>query len=350
MLRARAAGIVTGLVACSWLSVRAGVAMAQGEGAMARQRVAVLRLAFNGGVSEAARDLFARRLVEGLAAAQFDVLAGHDVRQRLGTAGVDAGSCHAGECLARAARALEVSFLVIGAVEEHDKTYEITLELVNGRSGVNIGTNRERCEICGTEEATEKVGLAASALRARLEVLARTPARFIIRSRPAGARLAIDGAPVGRTPVDHELPSGVHKLDLSAEGYDPLERTVTAVSGVDETLDLDLVPLPTKFPYRLAGWSALAVGVAALAVGIWAVTTDGREDTCPPAQQDVDGHCPTVRNTRTLGAALMGVGAASATLGVTWIYLGTAGIPRAAEGGTPGRALAGVSIGVGGRF
>src|SRR5580692_8214303 len=161
-----------------------------------KQRVAVVRLAFEGNVPEVARDFFGQRLVEGLAAARFEVMTGAMVRERLAAVGV--------------------AFLVFAAVTEHDKTYDITLDLVNGRSGVTIGTNRERCEICGVEEASEKVSLAASALRARLEALANTPARFIIRSRPAGARLALDGEPLGRTPIDRELPAGVHKLEVAA--------------------------------------------------------------------------------------------------------------------------------------
>jgi hypothetical protein len=297
----------------------------------ARQRVAVLRLGFEGGVPEAARDLFGERLVEGLAAAQFEVLAGLTVHHRLATAGIDPATCDGGNCLARAASALEVGFLVVGSVDEHDKTYEITLELVNGRSGVPIGTNRERCEICGVEEAGEKVGLAASALRARLEALARTPARFIIRSRPTGARVVVDGDDVGRTPLDHELSGGVHRIELSAEGFDPLARTVTAVSGVDETRDYDLVPLPTKFPFAKAGWGALVLGVAALATGIAGVVADGHEASCPVQSQGDFGHCPNVYDTGRAGAALVGVGAVAATLGITWIYFSRMGTPAPGE-------------------
>src|SRR5262249_45701272 len=155
-------------------------------------------------------------------AARFDVLTGAMVRERLAAAGLGEGTCSGGSCTAKAARALDVAFLVFGSVAEHDKTYDVTPELVNGRSGVTIGTNAERCEIGGVEEASEKVGLAASALRARLEALANTPARFIIRSHPAGARISLDGEPLGKTPVDRELAAGVHKLELATEGYDNL--------------------------------------------------------------------------------------------------------------------------------
>jgi hypothetical protein len=309
-----------------------------------KQRVAVVKLGFGGGVPEATRELFAQRLVEGLAAARFEVLTGAMVRERLAAAGLNENSCMGGSCTGKAARALDVAYLVFASVTEHDKTYDITLELVNGRSGVTIGTNRERCEICGVEEASEKVGLAASALRARLEALANTPARFIIRSHPSGARISLDGEALGRTPVDRELAPGVHKLELAAEGYDNLERTVTAVNGVDETLDLDLVVLPTKLPLRAMGWTAAVVGLAAIVGGIWAVAVDGDEIACAPDQRDDLGQCPMVRSTRVLGAVLTGAGATAATLGGVWLYLGGLGSPRKEE------ASQAATIGVSGRF
>jgi hypothetical protein len=333
---ALAAGLAAGLC---------GAAQAQ-EGPAEKQRVAVVKLSFKGGVPEVARELFAQRLVEGLAAARFEVLSGPIVRDRLAAAELNGETCSHGSCTGQMARALRVAFLVFAAVIEHDKTYEITLELVNGLSGTNIGTNRERCEICGVEEASEKVGLAASALRARLEALANTPARFVIRSRPSGARLVLDGESIGPTPIDREVPGGVHKLALTADGYEPLERTVTAVNGVDEALELEMVVVPTRFPLRSAGWVAVAVGVAALVGGVWAEAVDGHEIACDPSQRDGFNHCPTVRNTRVLGAALVGVGAASATLGGMWLYLGGLGAPRATDPGASQTA----SIGVSGRF
>jgi hypothetical protein len=315
------------------------------DAAAGKQRVAVVKLAFEGAVPEAARDLFAQRLVEGLAAARFEVMTGAMVKERLATAGLGADSCAGGSCTGKAARALGVAFLVFATVVEHDKTYDITLDLVNGKSGVTLGTNRERCEICGVEEASEKVSLAASALRARLEALANTPPRFIIRSRPEGAHVVLDGEPIGKTPVDRELAPGVHKLALTIEGYDALERTVTAVNGVDETLDLDLVVLPSKLPLRTLGWTALAVGVAALGGAAWAISVDGDPLACAPTEQDMLGHCPRVRNTRVLGAVLAGVGAASATLGGVWLYLSGLGAPHAE--GAPTQTA---SIGITGRF
>ena len=317
-----------------------------------RQRVAVVRLDFEGSVAEAARELFASRVVEGLAAAQFEVFSGAGVAQRLAASGGRLANCRDDGCYPALAQALAVSYLVAARVAESNKNYEISLELINGRTGGVIGSNRERCEICGVDEAGEKMALAASALRTRLEALTRTPARFIIRSRPAGVAIAIDGAPAGRTPIDRELTGGPHKLELAAAGYDRLYRTVTAVSGVDETIDLDLVPIPMKFPFGKAGWAALIVGAASLAAGIWAVSVDGNPIACEVGARDDLGHCPTVRNTRSLGAALIGVGAATATLGGAWLYIaggGPAGVLGPTERASAG-SVRGASLLLGGRF
>ena len=148
-----AAAVVLALQLAVGGSARAAGDAAEVDAPVGGQRVAVLRLAFAGGVPEASRDLFAQRLVEGLAAAQFEVLPEASVRRRLATAGIDVAGCHSDDCYGRAARALGVAYVVAGSVDEHDRIYEITLELVNGRSGAAIGTNRERCEICGRSPA-----------------------------------------------------------------------------------------------------------------------------------------------------------------------------------------------------
>ena len=326
----------------------AGFVWAQPGAKPERPHVAVVRLGFTGGVAEAARELFGQRLVEGLAVAEFQVSSGPLVVGQLAASGIEARKCADDACYRRVAPVLGVAYLVTGAVGESRKIYDITLELVNGRTGAVIGTHRERCEICGVEEAGEKMGLAASALRARLEALVRAPARFVIRSRPPGAAVSMDGQPIGRTPIDREIPGGPHALQVSAEGYEASQRSLTVVSGVDETLDLELQPLPSKFPFRNAGIAAVAVGAAALVAGIYAVSVDGDEIPCSAAEKDPWGHCPNLRSTRALAAALVGVGVGSATLGGVWLYLGQGRGPRDPGAGT-GLPTA-LSVGVSGRF
>jgi hypothetical protein len=309
------------LLACGLaLAALTATARAQGE-SPGIQRVAVVRLAISGGVPEAVRARFSQRVLDGLTAARFEVLAGDRLQKRLRATSSE--SCDEPSCYPAMARELGVGYLVAGAIGEQAKTYDVKLDLFNGRTGAVLASVHERCETCGLEDAAEKVNLAASALRTRLEAVTRMPARFVIRSTPPAARAQLDGKPVGSTPLDLELASGEHQLSLRAADHEPLHRTFVVVSGVDETLDLALVREPTLFPYRPIGWAGLTLGGVAIASGIVALVMDGKEVACPKAQQDAMGHCPRVRSTGVLGAVLLGVGSASAAVGGISLYLGT---------------------------
>jgi hypothetical protein len=314
------------------------VASARGQTAPAgQQRVAIARLTFDGKIPEGLQDLFAQRLVQGLSAARFEVLRGGDVQRQLAGAEPELTTCQTAACYPAMASRLGASYLITAAVAESNKTYTMVLEIINGRTGFVLAGNRERCETCGAEEAGEKMGLAASALRERLEILARAPAHLLIRSRPAGARVLMDGRPSGATPLDAELAGGPHHLQLSLSGHDPLSRAFTVVSGVDETLDLDLVAVPSTFPYRTVGWTALGTGAALLVAGVIAMSFDNQEIACSASEKDANHHCPWVRSTKWWGAVMLGAGAAAATTGGFFLYLAP---PR---GGLPASAAAGVS-------
>lgn len=309
-----------GLTLAALASPAAPDAHGQGEGP-GLQRVAVVRLDFQGAIPEAGRTRIAQRVVEGLAAARFEVLAGEALSRRLESS--SARPCAEPSCYPAFARALGVGYLVSGGISEQGKTYEIRLELMNGRTGETLASVRERCETCGLEDAAEKANLAASALRTRLEAVTRMPARFVIRSRPPAAQARIDGKPVGNTPLDLELSSGEHQLALELAAHEPLQRTFVVVSGVDETLDFALERTPTGFPYGAIGWTGIGVGAAAIAAGVVALILDGSEISCTPAQKDEEGNCPRVRNTGVAGAVLLGLGSASAAIGGISLYLGS---------------------------
>ncbi len=318
----------------------APVARAQKSEAPGAQRVAVARLDFEGRIPEGLQDLFAQRLVEGLSAARFEVLGGKDVQQKLAQGDPALRTCQNASCYPAMAKVLASSYLISAHVAESNKTYTILMEIINGRTGGVLASNRERCETCGVEEAGEKMGLAASALRDRLEAVSRAPARFVIRTRPAGATVVMDDKPVGVTPLDTELSGGAHHVQLLLSGYDALSRSFAVVSGVDETMDLDLVAIPSKFPFRTAGWAGVAGGAVLLAAGILTVALDHNEISCTAQQKDDNGHCPWVRSTKWWGAAMIGVGAAAATLGGVFLYLA----PQ------PGQTFMGVSAGISGSF
>lgn len=297
------------------------------------QRVAVIRLQFQGDVPAGHREAFAQRLVEGLAVAAFQVFWGPAVERKLSATGALA-RCADSDCYPKVADALDVGYLVVGGIEESNKNYGISLEIINGRTGATIGNSRERCETCGMAEVAEKVGLAASALRTRLEALSRTPSRVVIRSRPGGAVATVDGKVVGNTPTDLELSGGVHRLSLQNEGYNRIERSFTVVSGVDETLDLEMLKPPSEFNHRAWGWAAVTGGAVMIAAAIYAGAIDGGRISCATEQRDVRGACPRIRDTDAAGLTLMGLGVASATMGGVWLWMAGQQAPADAESKT----------------
>jgi len=327
------------LVCLALVNALVPIARAQTEPTTS-QRVAIARLDFEGRIPEGLQQLFAQRLVQGLSAARFEVLRGTDVQQYLAGQSQLLAGCQAASCYPAMAAALSASYLINAHVAESNKTYTFVMEIINGRTGGVLASNRDRCETCGAEEAGEKMGLAASALRERLETVSRAPARFIIRSSPAGATVVMDGRPVGVTPLDADLAGGPHRMQILMSGYDTLSRSFTVVSGVDESMDLALVAIPSKFPYRAAGWGSIGGGAALLAAGILTLTFDNGEISCSASEKDSNGHCPYVRSTKWWGAAMVGVGAVAATIGGVFIYLA----PR------PGTTTVGATTGVSGTF
>jgi hypothetical protein len=304
------------------------------------QRVAIARLEFEGKIPEGLQELFAQRLVQGLSAARFEVLRGSDVQQKLAGPNQALAGCQNSTCYPAMAEVLAASYLISARVVESNKTYTMVMEIINGRTGGVLASNRERCETCGAEEAGEKMGLAASALRERLEAVSRAPSRFAIRSHPAGATVVMDGKEAGVTPLEAELAGGPHHVQLVLRDHDVLSRAFTVVSGVDEAMDLDLVAIPSKFQYRAAGWGSLGGGAALLLTGILTMALDNHEIACSAEQQGVGGHCPYVRSTKWWAVPMIGIGAAAATLGGVFLYMA----PH------PGTTTMGASAGVAGTF
>jgi hypothetical protein len=282
--------------------------------------VAVQPPEFNRNVSEGARATLTLRLVEGLKAARFDVLAGDELVKRLG-GDAAAAACRTRDCAPPLADRLRVAYLVRANVTQVERNYDIGLVLVRGRSGEPAAELHERCDICGIEEVGEKMALAASALRAKLEALMVGPARLTVRSDPPGAFVSLDGRDLGRTPLEREVPGGQHVVQVRRRGYVAAERTVTLVPEIEEAVEITLLRGVSTFPYTTVGWSAVGAGVLALAGGIVAVAVDGKQISCTKEQQDGLGHCPYVRNTRVLGATLTGIGAAAATAGALLLWL-----------------------------
>jgi hypothetical protein len=311
------------------------------------ERLAIIRFDVEGNVPPALRQALSSKLVDGLSAVSFEVLKPSANAESPVVEGVNM-RCQDEECFRRLATALNVQHLVSVKISEQQKTFEITLELLNARSGAVVGTNRERCEICGVAEVAEKMYLAASTLRARLEALERSPARVVIRTRPSGAMVKIDGKAMGQTPLDLNLRAGDRNLLIERDGFNPLQKTLTVTKGVDEEVEFDLVQRPTRFPFRTAGWIAVGTSVALAAGGLYVLGLHGDEVGCAANETDTmmsGGHCPRVYRTNGAGAALLGASAVVGTLGGVWLYLA-----QPSGGGLLSPERAGLTVGASGSF
>ena len=122
---------MTGAVATTAARAATGQSASGGSNA---ERLAVVRFEVAGNVPSALRRTLGDRLIEGLTAVSFQVLkpapnAPSPVVDPEGEGCRDSG------CFRRVARGLDVTYLVTAKIEEREKSFEITLELLSARTG-----------------------------------------------------------------------------------------------------------------------------------------------------------------------------------------------------------------------
>jgi hypothetical protein len=271
---------------------------------------AVVDLKFGGEITEGVREVLSRKLRNGLGATGMQVIPDERLKKALGA---KAGHCVAAPCWRLAAGKLGCRFLAGGTVVGEDRTYELELYLADGYTGNIVARVQQRCDICGLQAVGEKMELAASALGAKVRaIIQSTPARVSVQTTPPGARILVDGDPVGTSPVQLELPAGSHQITVEVEGYLSATRTISAVANVEERVEIKLIrAAPRAMPRRVYGWTLVGAGVATLAVSAVLFAVDGGQTGCGGEDRVPLGQCPELRET-TAGAwttAVLGVGA-----------------------------------------
>lgn len=83
--------------------------------------------------------------------------------------------------------------------------------------------------------ATDRAAVRASIAKLEKKVVTQT---LIVNAEPAGARVTVDGKPAGVAPATIEVSAGEHTLEVSAEGYEALERQVSVAPG--RTVELEV--------------------------------------------------------------------------------------------------------------
>ena len=115
------------------------------------------------------------------------------------------------------------------------------------------------------------------AIRERLEAQRQaTPGRLGISSEPTGASVSIDGAQLGVTPFDQELPPGRHEVVVEAPRRAPFTQSVVVEPGGSVQLvvpfgpelpDEVLHPRPEAARIMWPTWALLGVAAAGVAGG-----------------------------------------------------------------------------------
>lgn len=88
-----------------------------------------------------------------------------------------------------------------------------------------------------------------------------------------GARISVDGNPVGQSPVEIAAPAGEHVVRADSEGLDPATTTVVLATGERRDVSLTFVRSPPIFA-RWWFWTGIAVVAAGTTATVIALTTE----------------------------------------------------------------------------
>lgn len=288
--------------------------------------VVVAPLQVEGTLSEQEIEKVQQELLAGLQRAGLSIVAPGEVDP--GEAELPCGE--SAECIAELARANEATHVLQVQIVQSGRDYELQMLLSNGMDGATQAKSVQQCEICGLKELGELIGDQGASLQPKLEAV---PATLVVETNPPGAAVRVDGRLIGVTPIAEPIPEGEHTIVIAKPGYVERERTITAVSGGEETISLGLqkVPEPVVLEeqpdgrgMRIAGWTALGVGLGLVGAGASMLALDERpvESRCSGQNIDINGLCRYRYNTLAGGAALFAAGGAALITAAVLVSVG----------------------------
>lgn len=226
-----------------------------------------------------------------------------------------ADACTTDGCVRSRAAATRSTWVLRSTVWESDRNFAVELRLLDAETLDVVAQSRRECEVCGSAEVLELLEDQAAALAARPTIERPVLGALLLRSRPAQAKVTIDGEHAGSTPSRHEVSVGKHRVTFALAGYGPLTRDVVATAGVEELVEVELVR--RRRPLRIAGAVLLGVGLGATAAGGTLLGLDQRPYRSRCSGDDVDfaGRCRFRLDTMIPGAATTAVGLAAVVTG-----------------------------------
>jgi len=241
-----------------------------------RPRIAVMEMS-GPKVAADLRERMTHAVHEGLLASGADVVDGMPAA----ATGPGGAPCEGNGCVTAVAKATVAGYVARGSLEIDGRTYELRLEMLDGKTGDLIESREDRCEICTESEALEMAGVSASALKvqafkkkaaAPVEAAAATPAP----------------APPGTIGIAASGPTG--------------SSSAAKVTAAD---------------HRELGWIGVGVGAFAGLVGWRLLDLDGKQD-CGGGTTDtgVPIECHHVYTTKPGGVVSLVGGALAIAAGV----------------------------------
>lgn len=298
----------------AWL-VAMLVAVSTARAAKDEPRIAVPPIAVEGQMPSYLVQELATRLQQGLG------VGGRAVEQ--------ATACNEASCWVSLAERTESTHVVRATISVHDRDHDVHADLIDGRTGEVIATVDRACDICGSEELGTTVEDVGDALRRKLASERPEPAVLAVVSTPAGATVTLDGAPLGTTPMSAEVPAGTHDIEVGKREYITQRRRFAFVDGVRQDWKVELVAVPNEArsssgrPLRIAGWTAIGVGIAAVGGGIVLAVLDESpiRSRCSGENVDIEGHCKYRYNSLAGGVVMATVGAAVLGTGIALVIV-----------------------------
>jgi hypothetical protein len=243
--------------------------------------------------------------------------------------------CSDADCFATIARETGAThvFAATVAVELNDYRVELVAHDATGAARHSIKFD---CEICTHADLESRMAQEVTTFRTKLASAMGGPdavlATISVTTVPSGARVLLDGKPIGTTPFDGEISPGQHALTVEADGYIAETSRFEARLGGQSSFAIALereVDRDAARPRRLriAGYTSLGVGLGSLVAGSVLLGIDSRpiQSRCSGDSIDVNGTCEYLHDTMVVGAVLTSVGVAAIVTGVALVITGRPG-------------------------
>jgi hypothetical protein len=273
--------------------------------------VAVLMLKFDqASVSQAQAQAFREAVRRAAGKADLAPLRLEEVDRRLAVVDLE---CTTPVCLARQAELLNTRLIMGGriALLPGAKGWGLSIWVHDAKRKATLATQARACDGCSEAQALAGVDVVVAKL---FEEAARTRgARVVVKSKPVGAQVRVDGELVGITDMTYGVSPGRHEVELRDKKTGASRKFKIQVgAGRKVLVEADMVPGGSE-PITLANinagawkWVGLGLGLAGVAAGatLWAL--DGRQ-TCTLSKEHYQ--CPEQYDTLNAGVALTAVGA-----------------------------------------